>query len=84
LLFCGVGGVFGPFVVGWFVCGVWLQFVRVEGVVGLMGCVVVNWVGPGWVVVVFGGVALLELDGSPAVWSSFSVSDSDVTSVRWL
>lgn len=81
-LFCCVGVMFGLFVVGWFVCGVWLLFVWVVGVVGLMGRVGVGWVGLCWVVVVFGGVVLLlELVSSLAVGSSFSVSDSDVTSV---
>jgi hypothetical protein len=80
-LFCCVGGRFGLFVVGWFVCGVWLLFVWV--VVDLLGRVGVGWVGLCWVVV-FGGVVLLKLASSLAVGSSLSVSDSDVTSVSWL
>jgi hypothetical protein len=73
--------VFGLFLVGWFVCGIWLLFVWVVRVVDLMGRVGVGWVGLCWVVVVFGGVVLLKLASSLAVGASFSVSDSDVTSV---
>jgi hypothetical protein len=80
-LFCCVGVMFGLFVVGWFVCGIWLLFVWVVGVVDLMGRVGVGWVGFCWVVVVFGGVVLLKLASSLAVGSSFLVSDSDVTYV---
>jgi hypothetical protein len=73
--------VFGLFLVGWFVCGIWLLFVWVVRVVDLMGRVGVGWVGLCWVVVVFGGVVLLKLASSLALGSSFSVSDSDFTSV---
>jgi hypothetical protein len=58
-----------------------LLFVWVVGVVDLLSRVGVGWVGPCWVVVVFGGVVLLKLASSLAVGASFSVSDSDVTSV---
>ena len=77
----GFSPALGLFVVDWFVCGIWLLFVWVVGVVDLMCRVGVGWVGLCWVVVVFGGVVLLKLASSLAVGSSFSVSDSDVTSV---